>query len=382
MDSPVRNEYRLPLTPPSSSIKRRKDETLNELLSLKPKQLIGDLKKVKEAKGKRKPRLKYKPPSDTVFPLDEYLNEAAKKSAKDASFLVHVLKHSRRIICIQGAGVSVAAGIPDFRSENGLFSTLKGKSANLHSGKDLLDFNLVYSSTSMSILFNNLMNNLYMLSDKCTPTPFHRFVNSLAEGGQLKRLYTQNIDGLETKFPLLSDSVSHPPQIAALTVQLHGSIHKMSCMKCKKLYDMDPSLFKMSEESQLGEVIPHCPECKEFESIRSICGKRLQGVGKLKPNVVLYNEYHPEGDIISEMVNRDLKSNPDALLIVGTSLKIPGVRQMVKQFAAKVRSKKGFVIWINNDLPAQNIKKLINGCDLIVLGDCQNIPILMETLDP
>ncbi|CAH00978.1 NAD-dependent histone deacetylase HST4 [Kluyveromyces lactis] len=393
MESPVRKEYHQLLTPPSSSVKKHdlKAGDLKEL-SIKPRKLINDLSRVKKSPSRkkklcdspttrslpqttRKPRLKYRPELDTVFPLDNYVEGSAKSSSKDAEFLTYVLSYSKRIVVVQGAGVSVAAGIPDFRSANGLFTTLKSSSPNVKSGKDLFDFNHVYSSNSMSISFNSLMSKLHSLSCTSKPTAYHSFINQLCEKNQVKRIYSQNIDGLETKFQTTSANESPKnPQV----VQLHGSIHHMSCMKCRKKYDMDPSMFKTDEDAETGEIVPQCPECKEFESVRSVCGKRLQGVGRLKPSVVLYNEYHPEGDIISEMMNKDLKSNPDALLIVGTSLKIPGVRQMVKQFATKVRAKKGFIIWVNNELPPPNIKTLLNRCDLVVLGDCQNLPVLME----
>ncbi len=40
---------------------------------------------------------------------------------------------------VLGAGISVQAGIPDFRSETGLFQTLKKDHSSLSSGKDLFD---------------------------------------------------------------------------------------------------------------------------------------------------------------------------------------------------------------------------------------------------
>ena len=39
----------------------------------------------------------------------------------------------------KGAGISVQAGIPDFRSETGLFQTLKRENSSLSSGRDLFD---------------------------------------------------------------------------------------------------------------------------------------------------------------------------------------------------------------------------------------------------
>jgi hypothetical protein len=73
--------------------------------------------------------------------------------------------------------------------------------------------------------------------------------------------------------------------------------------------------------------------------------KRPHSVGNLRPSIVLYNEQHKDGDRIGQAVSRDLggrtgreKSGADLLLVVGTSLKVPGTMQMVKEFAQFVHS--------------------------------------------
>lgn len=69
-------------------------------------------------------------------------------------------------------------------------------------------------------------------------------------------------------------------------------------------------------------------------------GKRLRGVGKLRPSVVLYNEVHKDGEHVGEVVRKDLTgSSPraDLLLVVGTSLKVPGTKRIVREFSKAVR---------------------------------------------
>ena len=66
-------------------------------------------------------------------------------------------------------------------------------------------------------------------------------------------------------------------------------------------------------------------------------------------------------------------------MIVGTTLEIPGVRNLVKGIIKNMRPQrllgKFVVIFISNELPNNNIIKLFedDGIDLIVHGDCQDL---------
>lgn len=374
LNSSPRVSLNLPITPPATV---EKQEPLNEQQQqlAPPRKLLSDLKKA--SRSRRKPRSKYRPPLNSVFNADEYVSEA-RPSADDernAQFIHYTFTYSKRIIIVAGAGVSVAAGIPDFRSSSGLFSSLKGNKVS--SGKELFDFNRVYADDSISVKFNKMIVNLHQMSSQFKPTSFHCMVNELAREGSLRRLYTQNIDCLEDKLPhIASRTPLETP--TPVTVRLHGSINHMSCTKCSKIYDLDPTIFKCDESQTDGHIIPLCPQCQEFEAVRSIAGIRSQGVGKLRPRIVLYNEYHPEGDRIGDIATRDLKSRPDCLVIVGTSLKIPGVRTMCRDFARKVHSSKGVVLWINSEFPSQSIRDFVEFIDLIIVGDCQNVPEIVN----
>ena len=66
----------------------------------------------------------------------------------------------------------------------------------------------------------------------------------------------------------------------------------------------------------------------------------------MRPNIVLYNEAHPTGDIVAEYANSDVRRRPDLLLVCGTSLKVDGIKVLVKSFAARVRESGGQVFII------------------------------------
>lgn len=86
-----------------------------------------------------------------------------------------------------------------------------------------------------------------------------------------------------------------------------------------------------------------------MEATRQLVGKRARGVGKLRPSVVLYNETHKDGEGVGEAVRKDLvggskgkgRNGADLLLVVGTSLRVPGTKRIVREFAKAVRSRDG-----------------------------------------
>ncbi|CAI4213157.1 unnamed protein product [Parascedosporium putredinis] len=100
---------------------------------------------------------------------------------------------------------------------------------------------------------------------------------------------------------------------------------------------------------------PECPHCAGAAAARQERGKRALGVGKLRPDIVLYGEDHPNAHLISPVITHDLGLGPDLLLILGTSLKVHGLKVMVRQFAKAVHSKGGKVVFINFTKPPESI---------------------------
>ncbi|KAG9017205.1 hypothetical protein FRB90_001374 [Tulasnella sp. 427] len=103
---------------------------------------------------------------------------------------------AKRVVVVCGAGISVGAGIPDFRSPDGIFQTLKREDPKLSSGKDLFNAS-VFKSAATTSQFNTMIGSLAQQASTSEPTPFHRLLKSLDERGKLIRVYTQNIDCLE-----------------------------------------------------------------------------------------------------------------------------------------------------------------------------------------
>lgn len=182
------------------------------------------------------------------------------------------------------------------------------------------------------------------------------------------RLYTQNVDGIDTSLPPLATSV--PLNVKGpwpRTVQLHGGLEKMVCSKCNHLSEFRAPLFE-------GPEPPSCSVCEEMDSVRTnIAGKRSHGIGKLRPRIVLYNEHNPDEEAIGAVVSSDLRMRPDAIIVVGTSMKIPGVRRIVREMCGVVRGRRdGVAIWINQ-LPEPPGKEFEDCWDLIVRGNCDEV---------
>lgn len=87
---------------------------------------------------------------------------------------------------------------------------------------------------------------------------------------------------------------------------------------------------------------------------------RALSVGTLRPAIVLYDEPHPLGDDIGELQSYDLSRSPDLLLIMGTSLKVHGLKRLVKEFAKVVHAKKGLVVFVNATPPSKEWEGVID----------------------
>jgi NAD-dependent SIR2 family protein deacetylase len=256
-----------------------------------------------------------------------------------------------------GAGISTAAGISDFWSSNGLFHSLKRAHprALFSSGKELFDINSLRSSTA-SVPFCQMIGELASQSHSATPTLFHQLLRRLDAIGQLFRVYTQNIDCLEKKCGISFGLPYQIPRVGSRTIRqrgsssntweiprcvpLHGCLDSVHCPKCSASYSTYPLI-----DTFLGGDFPICSNCTDVEMLRPFTGKRSRGIGRLRPSITLYNEPHKFGDMIGEAISRDLihlraRSRVDGrivLIVAGTSLQIPDVKSMVREFSNCLR---------------------------------------------
>lgn len=207
-------------------------------------------------------------------------------------------------------------------------------------------------------------------------------MKDLAERGKLARWYTQNIDCLEERLGLAcypNSNTSSTESKSAQVVTLHGSLNRVHCTQCKKSGPLTPELYAAFQAGRQEA----CEACIEAAAVREAAGKRKIGrIGVLRPDIVLYNEPHPHGDCISELVSADMNRLPNVLLVMGTSLKIAGLKRMIKEFATAMRKRQpedSLIVFVNKT-PASR-SEWQNVFDYELVGGCDEILTALKTLE-
>ena len=184
------------------------------------------------------------------------------------------IAESSRIVFFGGAGVSTESGIPDFRSEDGLYHQKFD-----YPPEEILSHSFFYHHTEE---FYRFYREKMLLPDGIQPNAAHKKLAQLEQDGKLSAIVTQNIDGL------------HQLAGSKRVYELHGSIHRNHCTNCGKFYPM--------EFIRDSAGVPRCE-----------CG------GLIKPDVVLYEESLDEACL--EGAVRAI-SQADLLIVGGTSLTV------------------------------------------------------------
>ncbi|KAF9215443.1 hypothetical protein BGZ59_001383 [Podila verticillata] len=268
---------------------------------------------------------------------------------RDLEEATQYMVKAKKTIVVTGAGISCSSGIPDFRSADGLYNLVKKQyPKTVLKGKDLFDANLFRDCTTTAV-FYTFISELHAQTLKAKPSPTHHFIKMLSEKGKLLRCYTQNIDCLEEELGMETSLVCEKGKVKkdVNVVQLHGSLRKLKCTICSEPYGFLNDFEKVFRE---GEA-PDCPKCELNDVIRVAQGKRKIATGTLRPDIVLYNENHPFGEAIGKIQLNDLQRSPDVLLVMGTSLKVHGLRLLVRKAAKVVHEKKGGKVILVNKTP-------------------------------
>lgn len=201
--------------------------------------------------------------------------------------LQEIIDDSKRIVFFGGAGVSTESGIPDFRSQDGLYNQ-----------KYKYPPETIISAT----FFDENCEEFYrfykdkMIFADAKPNAAHLKLAELEQAGKLSAVITQNIDGL------------HQAAGSRNVIELHGSVMRNYCRKCREFYPL--------EYIANSDGVPKCEKCG----------------GVVKPDVVLYEE-SLNGDDITRAVEEIAAA--DTLIIGGTSLVVYPAAGFINYFNGK-----------------------------------------------
>mmetsp|Transcript_2976 Transcript_2976/g.8382 ORF Transcript_2976/g.8382 Transcript_2976/m.8382 type:complete len:279 (-) Transcript_2976:46-882(-) len=192
-----------------------------------------------------------------------------------------------------GAGISVSAGIPDFRTPGtGLYDNLQ-------------KYDLPHPQAVFDIdYFREKPEPFYLLAKELfpggfSPTPTHHFIKLLNDKGLLLRCFTQNIDSLESQAGLPASAL----------VAAHGNFDNASCIECREKYSQ-----AFAKEAVDDGVPPRCKRCRSL----------------VKPDIVFFGEALPER--FHKCCSTDLPS-ADLLIVMGTSLQVQPFASLVDMVA-------------------------------------------------
>ncbi len=192
-----------------------------------------------------------------------------------------ILRKSRRVVALTGAGISRPSGIPDFRSDGGLWSH-----ANPMDVASLQVFQVHPQR------FYNWIRPLLDTLLLAQPNPAHLALATLERSGYLQAVITQNIDGL------------HQRAGSREVYELHGNLRQATCLECGHQSQAEPLIAEVRQ----GKT-PRCSKCG----------------GLIKPDVVLFDEALPRG---LYWLAQHALDNCDTLIVAGTSLEVYPVSDM------------------------------------------------------
>ena len=204
------------------------------------------------------------------------------------------------IVFFGGAGVSTESGIPDFRSTGGLYHQEWADPPEV-----ILSHSFYKSNPEEFFRFYRAK----LLAPEAKPNAAHRKLAEWEAQGKLTAVVTQNIDGL------------HQAAGSRRVYELHGSVHRNYCERCRKFYDFDFIL--------RGQGVPRCS-----------CG------GTVKPDVVLYEEGLDQ-DTLNGAVRAIAAA--DLLIIGGTSLNVYPAAGLINYYRG------GRLVLINKSAVARDL---------------------------
>jgi len=230
-------------------------------------------------------------------------------------------------IVFTGAGISTESGIPDYRSQGGIWDRFRP-----------VYFDEFMSSKASREEYWRRWVTLYGGLLQAEPNPAHISVAELCDADLLDAVITQNVDGLHQASGVSEDKI----------IELHGNTRRIRCMHCRKLTPTDEVWKRLAG----GDTAPECS-----------CG------GYLKPDTISFGQSMPVAEVERAT---DLSRTCDFFMVVGSTLLVQPAAHM--PFYAK---ENGALLAIVNlsETPCDNI------CDVLVQEEAGKVlPAIVENV--
>ena len=198
-----------------------------------------------------------------------------------------MINRSGKTVFFGGAGVSTESGVKDYRSEDGLYNTVREYGV---SPETILSHSFFVSKPDVFYDFYYK----YFLEINVEPNTAHLVLAVMEKKGKLSSVITQNIDGL------------HQKAGSKNVLELHGTTAVHYCMECGKPYPLE-------KLKALKGKVPYCEKCG----------------GLVRPEVVLYEE--PLNESVVEKAISEI-STAELLIIGGTSLAVYPAAMYIRYF--------------------------------------------------
>ena len=207
--------------------------------------------------------------------LRNHIQKAAKIAGK--------IKAGGKNIIFTGAGISTESGIPDYRSQGGIWDRFRP-----------VYFDEFMSSREAREEYWRRWVDLYRGLLQAEPNPAHMTVAELCDADLLDAVITQNVDGLHHASGVPEDKI----------IELHGNTRRIRCMHCRKLTPTDEVWKRLAE----GDTAPEC-SCS----------------GYLKPDTVSFGQSMPVAEVERAT---DLSRTCDFFMVVGSTLLVQPAAHM------------------------------------------------------
>lgn len=200
--------------------------------------------------------------------------------------LVRILKKSRSVLFITGAGVSAESGIPTYRGIGGLYNV---------------------DTTEDGVPIEEALSSLMLAENPALTWKYLAQIGMAVQGARYNRAH-EVIAAMEShflRFLTLTQNVDgfHRSAGSKNLIEAHGNMHSLSCTRCK---------YKVAIDQFDGiELPPKCPLCGAI----------------IRPDVVLFGELIDGPGI--ELLQQELDKGFDIVFSVGTTSVFPYIQAPV-----------------------------------------------------